>query len=88
MSKNAVRRRRVIPPLLFAALLGLGAQTAPTGGGVQNPDPTKRSATEYMRSLTNSTKPLNIIVDKTLQKLVRQPTIAWAARAARRHILD
>jgi hypothetical protein len=86
--KKTEKRRRIIPPLLFAAMLGFGAQTPPTGCGLQETDPAKRPSTEYMRSLLQSTKPLGIVVDKTLQKLLRQPTIAWAARAARRHILD
>ena len=77
-----------MPLLLFAAMLGLGAQTPPIGSGLQNPDPAKRPETEYMQQLLKSTKPLGGVVDKTLQKLLRQPTIAWAARAARRHILD
>jgi hypothetical protein len=42
-----------------------------------------------MRSLlSQNTKPLGVKVDKSLQRLMRQPTIAWAARASRRHILD
>jgi hypothetical protein len=80
--------RRFLPPLMLAAALGLGSQTTP-GTGPQENIPAKRPETDYMRSFTSlNTKPLGVEVDKSLQRLLRQPPIIWAARAARRHILD
>lgn len=79
----------ILPPFLLAAALGLGQQTPPENSTLQETDPAKRSATDYMRSLlSQNTKPLGVNVDKSLQRLLRQPTIAWVARSAGRHILD
>ena len=78
-----------MPAFLLAAALGLGQQTPPPDNEPQEADAAKRPATDYMRSLlSQNTKPLGVKVDKSLQRLMRQPTIAWAARASRRHILD
>ncbi|MHB8054394.1 MAG: hypothetical protein ACYDH3_04010 [Candidatus Aminicenantales bacterium] len=79
----------LLPPLLLAAALGLGQQTPPGDSDPQETDPARRPATDYMRSLlSQNTKPLGVKVDKSLQRLMRQPTITWAARSSRRHILD
>jgi hypothetical protein len=79
----------LLPPLLLAAVLGMGQQTPPGDNDLQETDPARRPATDYMRSLlSQNTKPLGVKVDKSLQRLMRQPTIAWAARASSRHILD
>lgn len=89
MNKNRARARAFLPPLFLAAALGLGQQTPPPEKEIQDANPAKRPATDYMRSLlSQSTKPIGVKTDKSLQRLNRQPTIAWAARAARRHILD
>ena len=81
--------RVLVPSVLLAAALGLGRQTPPADNEPQESDPARRPATDYMRSLlSQNTKPLGVKVDKSLLRLMRQPTIAWAARAARRHILD
>jgi len=89
MKTNRVKAKALLPPLFLAAALGLGQQTPPPEKGLQETtDPAKRPATDYMRLLSQSTRPLGVKADKSLQRLQRQPTVAWAARAARRHILD
>ena len=89
MKKKRVLTRVFVPSVLLVAALGLGQQTPPVDNEPQESDPARRPATDYMRSLlSQNTKPLGVKVDKSLQRLMRQPTIAWAARAARRHILD
>jgi hypothetical protein len=88
MEKKRIKAGALLPPLFFAAFLGLGQQTPPPEKEPQNVNPAKRPATDYMRLLSQSTKPIGIRTDESLQRLNRQPTIAWAVRAARRHILD
>jgi hypothetical protein len=89
MKRKRVLMRVLLPSFLLTAFLGLGQQTPPADNEPQDADPAKRPATDYMRSLlSQNTKPLGVKVDKSLQRLMRQPTIAWAARASRRHILD
>lgn len=79
----------LLPPVLLAAALGLGQQTPPGDREPQETDPARRPATDYMRSLlSQNTKPLGVKVDKSLQRLMRQPATVWAVRASRRHILD
>ncbi len=89
MKNDRARVRILLPPLFLAAALGLAQTTAPPEKGLQDADPAKRPTTDYMRSLlSQNTKPLGVKMDKSLLRLNRQPTIAWVARAARRHILD
>jgi len=79
----------LLPPILLAGALGLAQQTPPGDSGPQETDPARRPATDYMRSLlSQNTKPLGVKVDKSLQRLMRQPATVWAVRASRRHILD
>ena len=89
MNKKKPSWLALLPPLLLAGALGLAQQTPPSDGGPRETDPARRPATDYMRSLlSQNTKPLGVKVDKSLQRLMRQPATVWAVRASCRHILD
>jgi hypothetical protein len=52
-------------------------------------EPPKKTTQDYMGAiLSKNTKPLGLIENKALNDYLRQPGIAWAIRAASRHILD
>lgn len=56
--------------------------------GQQN-EPPKKPVLDYMSTfLSRNTKPLGLKEDQALQRLLKQPSIKWAVRAAARHILD
>jgi hypothetical protein len=74
-------------PLVFCAFFGLSAQDPPSG---QDSQPIRRPDTDYMSQWSNrNTKALGLGgEDKMYRKLVNQPRVNWAIRAAARHILD
>jgi len=89
MKKKRVLKGILAPALLLAAAIGRGQPTPAAENPPQETDPARRPPTDYMRSLlSQNTKPPGVKVDKSLERLMRQPAIAWTARAARRHILD
>jgi hypothetical protein len=49
----------------------------------------KKPKDDYMSTfLSRNTKPLGLKKDATLQKLLKQPSIKWAIRAGKKHILN
>ena len=51
--------------------------------------PVKRPKYDYMSTiLSRNTKPLGLKEDPELEKLLKQPSIKWAIRAGKKHILD
>lgn len=56
-------------------------------GTLSQDEPEKKP--DYMSTfLSRDTKPLGLKEDLALKKLLRQPSIKWAIRAGRKHILD
>lgn len=80
-------RRRVIFPCLMASALILSCPS-------QSPLPQENNINQkpkydYMSTfLSRNTKPLGLKEDKTLQKLLKQPSFVWAIRSGAKHILD
>ncbi len=51
--------------------------------------PVKKPKYDYMSTiLSRNTKPLGLKEDPELEKLLKQPSIKWAIRAGKKHILD
>ena len=51
--------------------------------------PVEKPKYDYMSTLlSRDTKPLGLKEDLALKKLMKQPSIKWAIRAGKRHILD
>jgi hypothetical protein len=78
---------KILASIVLAVVLGGQSQDAPPG---QEAEPARRPPTDYMRTfLLSNTRPLGLgREDKTYRRLVNQPRINWAFRAAARHILD
>jgi hypothetical protein len=55
---------------------------------IQQNEKVKRQADYMSDFLSRNTKPLGLKDDPRLEKLLKQPAIAWAIRAGARHILD
>jgi hypothetical protein len=52
-------------------------------------DPSKKRTYDYMNTiLSRNTKSLGLKENRALDRLLKQPGIYWAIRAAARHILD
>jgi len=51
--------------------------------------PDKKPKYDYMSTfLSRNTNPLGLKEDPELEKLMKQPSIKWAIRAGKKHILD
>ena len=51
--------------------------------------PVKKPRYDYMSTLlSRNTKPLGLKEDPELEKLLKQPSIKWAIRAGKKHILN
>lgn len=54
-----------------------------------SPQEVKKPKYDYMSTfLSRNTKPLGLKKDPELEMLLKQPTIKWAIRAGKKHILD
>jgi hypothetical protein len=74
----------LVPSILF--VFYLRAQDVNPG---QQTEPAKKPAYDYMSTfLMRNTKPLGLKANEALDRLLKQPSINWAIRAAARHILD
>jgi hypothetical protein len=93
-------KKKILPGVIFILLISL-TFTSPTDlsskglflaeGSAANPQdvPVKKPKYDYMSTiLSRNTKPLGLKEDPELEKLLKQPSIKWAIRAGKKHILN
>ena len=75
--------------LVFSGLLGLSSGSQDLKPGQQTEPPVKKIPNDYMNTaMGRNAKALGLKDDQTLSKMLKEPSINWAVRAAARHILD
>lgn len=93
-------KKKILPGVFFILLISL-TFTSPSDlsskglflakSSAANPQdvPVKKPKYDYMSTiLSRNTKPLGLKEDPELEKLLKQPSIKWAIRAGKKHILD
>lgn len=75
--------------LIFSGLLGLSSGSQDLKPGQQTEPPVKKTPNDYMNTaIWRNAKALGLKDDPTLSRMLKEPSINWAVRAAARHILD
>ncbi len=94
-------KKKILPGVFFILLLLSLTFTSPSGlssnglflakstAAYPQDVPVKKPKYDYMSTiLSRNTKPLGLKEDPELEKLLKQPSIKWAIRAGKKHILD
>jgi hypothetical protein len=85
---DSSRPRRRIRLWSLGLILAAGLHSQDAAPARPN-EPTRKQSTDYMSSvLQRDTNQLGLKEDPALTKLLKQPSIDWAIRAAARHILN
>ncbi|MFC2157639.1 hypothetical protein ACFLT9_07380 [Acidobacteriota bacterium] len=75
--------------LAFPANLATDIPGGEISTSESNPGKTADQEPDYMRKyLLRNTRPLGLNEDQILQRYLAQPSIKWAIRSSRRHILN
>jgi hypothetical protein len=83
---------RIMGTVAFLMVTAVPVLSPPRQDNPQTPpqnEPVKKPPDDYMsRIMSRNTKPLGFKDDQALKRLLAEPSINWAVRAAARHILD
>lgn len=85
-----MRKGRVFGGLLVVlSILGLSLWSGREASDSIAPQSVKKPKFDYMSSiLSRNTKPLGLKDNLVLRKFLNQPSIKWAIRSGRRHVLN
>ena len=93
-------RKKILSGVFFILLISLtftspndlsskGLFLAKSSAAYPQDTSVKKPKYDYMSTiLSRNTKPLGLKEDPELEKLLKQPSIKWAIRAGKKHILD